>query len=98
MVKTTLLVALESADMVVCDGCEIDGTVMLGDGVVRLDCGEMVMAVLKDQPVELSSDGETKVAMHVGPESEAEGMECGGTVNLTFKVTIPMRHEDLMPV
>lgn len=82
--KVDLFNAINRADIVVCGGYEIDGFDFSKAGVVRLECGDDEIAVLKDQQVSIDEFGDCRV-------SDGDGCE----VHLSFKVHAAMRATDL---
>ena len=97
-IRTTLFSAINSSNVtILCGAYEIDTAGIIAPGYVRLDCGDDVIAVLKDQEIEIDRFGSCTVTI---PEDEvtedyAHQIEVGAEVSLTFKVTIPVRSEDL---
>jgi hypothetical protein len=97
MIKTSLTLAVNSADYLVCNGYKIDGISLDIPGYIRLDCGDDVIAILKEQQVEIDDYGDCRIKMAEDEVAEryATEIEVGGDALITFKVAIPVRHEDL---
>lgn len=98
MIKTSLTLAVNAADTIVCNNFEIDG---IDDtripGYVLLSCGDDVIAVLKEQQVEIDDYGDCRLKMAEDDVAEnfATEIEVGGDVIINLKVAIPVRHEDM---
>lgn len=91
MFHTTLFAAIDSASQVICNGFEIDEFEPAGEGKLSLGCGEQEVAVVADQAIEVDGDGVATIRVD---EHEDGGHE----VRATFKVSIPLREQDLMVV
>lgn len=98
VIKTTLVRAINAADTVICNNYEIDGFEFTPPGYVRLQCGEDVIAVLKDGDIEIDQWGDARLQIHEDEVTEkyANKIDLGGDVLLTFKVCIPVRADDIV--
>lgn len=90
MFTTTLFAALNAATTVICMGYEIDNFDFSSHaGLVRLDCGEDVIAMFQDGPVQIDESGSCHVQCYAGQEAEDAGLD-EGLAHLEFRVSIPL--------
>ncbi len=82
--KVQLFKAINAASLVICQGYEIDGYKMETPALQRLECGDDIIAEVKDQEIDLDSDGCAK-ALTIN----------GTAVDFEFRVTRPMTAQDL---
>lgn len=92
---TTLFNAINSADVIICNGYEIDGFVYEKNAQnvdsIRLDCGEDVIGCLVDQKLLVNADGQASASSSEADQDHVEQME------MEFRVTKPMSAHHLRP-
>lgn len=81
--KKKLSQVLDHASIVISDGYEIEEIDQLEGNVYRLSLDDDYEVEIKDQDIEINSDGEASV-------QDTDG----NTVDLIFRVSIPIREED----